>query len=65
VLGGDAGKRSFELQIGVDPDTVGEAHRGPTPTFAAAVSEDAQSNVGRERGVGAAAGGAEEACDLV
>ena len=41
VLGGDVGERTFELQIGIDPDTVGEAHRGPTPTFAAAVSEDA------------------------
>ena len=41
VLGGDAGGQSFELQIDIDPDTIGEAHHGPTPTFVAAVSEDA------------------------
>lgn len=64
MLGNDAGVVDLEAHRSVDPDAVGEPHLGPA-VVAGAVSEEAQRDLQRERGVGVAAGGAEEGDDLV
>jgi hypothetical protein len=65
VLGGDAGVGVLEPQRRVDPDAVSEPHRGPAASAGAVGGEHVQRDVRRERGVGGAAGGAEEGDDLV
>lgn len=66
MLGNDAGVVDLEAHRSVDPDAVDEPHLGPA-VVAGAVSEEAQRDLQRERGVGVAAGpgGAEEGDDLV